>query len=232
MRLISSGPRGNGSVATRSRVASKRPPVPDVACNSTGGKADDHSRADAGLRLTRRWSGISWPGSGGTSGAAARNALRSSGEAFPARRLNPPFKEVSRRLDGADLLRDRGCNPLVQPYLVFPARRAAAALIEAGSFRGTDELMVDAAVRGRADALLTCNLGHFAQGRLDFACGWLDPQPRRRSLRSRKPLECTKSYAWHQIRKATSDRSAVVRFRSQQRRSMPQKRPSSPLRVG
>jgi hypothetical protein len=49
---------------------------------------------------------------------------------------SPAFKEVRRRLDGADLLRDRGSNPLVQPYLVFPARRAAAALIEAGSVRG------------------------------------------------------------------------------------------------
>jgi hypothetical protein len=48
----------------------------------------------------------------------------------------PAFKEVCRRLDGADLVRDRGCNPPVQPYLVFPARGAAAALIEAGSFRG------------------------------------------------------------------------------------------------
>jgi hypothetical protein len=48
----------------------------------------------------------------------------------------PAFKEVRRRLDGADLLRDRGCNPPVQPYLVCPARGAAAALIEADSFRG------------------------------------------------------------------------------------------------
>ena len=165
-------------------------------------------------------------------GRHVRGSCEERPEVFGRGISSPAFKEVCRRLDGADLLRDRGCNPLVQLCLVFPARRAAAALIEAGSFRGTDELMVDAAVRGRADALLTCNLGHFAQGRLDFACGWLDPQPRRRSLRSRKPLECTKSYAWHQIRKATSDRSAVVRFRSQQRRSMPQKRPSSPLRVG
>ena len=78
------------------------------------------------------------------------------------------LKEVCRGLDRADLMCDRGCNPLVQLCLVFPARRAAAALIEAGSFRGTDELVLEAAVNGRADALVTCNLGHFAKGAARF----------------------------------------------------------------
>jgi len=48
----------------------------------------------------------------------------------------PAFEEVGGRLDRADLLRDRGCNPLVQGHPSSLARRAAVALIEAGNFSG------------------------------------------------------------------------------------------------
>jgi hypothetical protein len=101
------------------------------------------------MRLTR-WSGISSPGSGGTSRASARNALRSSGEAFPA------FKEVCRGLDRAGLLRDRGCNRTGSAYLVFLTRRAVAALIEAGSFRGLTNYDRDRRERPGRRAV-TCN---------------------------------------------------------------------------
>jgi hypothetical protein len=43
----------------------------------------------------------------------------------------------------------------------------------------TDELVLEAAVNGRADALLAYNLRHFAQAARDLARGW--PGPSRRS---------------------------------------------------
>ena len=46
----------------------------------------------------------------------------------------------------------------------------------------TDELVLEAAVNGWADALVTCNLRHSAEGGRDFACGWLGAKPGRRSL--------------------------------------------------
>ena len=77
-------------------------------------------------------------------------------------------------------------------------------------------------MNGRADALVTCNLGHFAQGAARFRLRLARPGAWAAPPSIRKPLEWYKSYAWRQIRKAIPDRSAVVRFRSQQRRPMPQ----------
>ena len=94
----------------------------------------------------------------------ARNALRSSGEAFPARRLKKSAAVSTAPISCAiaAVIHWFSHASYSQPA------RAGAALIEAGSFRGTDELVLEAAVNGRADALVTCNLGHFAQGAARF----------------------------------------------------------------